>query len=186
MKYRQQARWRLPLFDDTPSTPAEISSASFAKNRREMHRPPQILLVDDDEAALLALSDGLRLRFHEAVIGTARTTDAAIELLRSHEYGVIISDIVMPGRDGLAFFKEAQQLRPEVPVILVTGHPDLEEAALYAGAYAFLDKPFTISRLISIVRAALERSHLQRRVREPIEASPSNLHMALFPSPQVL
>ena len=143
--------------------------------------------MDDDEAALLALSEALQLRLHEAVIDTAVSCESAVEHLRSQMYGVIISDVVMPGHDGLAglaFLNAVQQLCPEVPMILVTGHPGHEEAALCAGAYAFLDKPFNMTQLISVIRSALERRHLQRRLRERNEASLSDLRMALFLSRQ--
>ena len=171
-----------PLFDGAFSAPADTSSASSLVHKTGMREKAKILLVDDDEATLLALSDALRLRLRDALIVTAESSDTAVEQLRLHQYGVIISDIVMPGRDGLAFLNEVQQLRPEIPVVLVSGHPGHEEAAFYAGAYAFLDKPFNMNHLVAIVRSALDRSHLQRRIRERTKASVPNLPTALFPS----
>ena len=184
MKDRERLTRHLPLFDGVSGSPADTSSVSFLENTSGMRHYPKILLVDDDEATLLALSDALRLRLRDAVVDTAVSCDLAIEQLQSHSYDAVISDIVMPGHDGLTFLKHVQQLRPEMPVILVTGHPGHEEAALYGGAYALLDKPLNMSQFISVVRAALDRSYLQRRVRERNQASLSNLRIVLFPSPQ--
>jgi DNA-binding NtrC family response regulator len=121
----------------------------------------------------------------EVVIETATCTDTAVKLLSSTTYNVIVSDVRMPGADGLAMLKAAQRLQPEVPVILVTGvDVEREEAALYGGAYAFLEKPLDVDRFISVVRAALCRTDLDRRVRQRNQASFLNL-MASLEDPSV-
>lgn len=120
----------------------------------ERRRTPQILLVDDDPMTLLALSETLRLRLGNVVIHAATSADSAIKLLSSTTYNVIVSDVLMPGADGLSVLKEAQRLHPQVPVIVVTGlDVEREEAALYGGAYAFLEKPLTVDRFSSVVCA---------------------------------
>jgi two-component system C4-dicarboxylate transport response regulator DctD len=146
----------------------------------ERRRTPQILLVDDDPMTLLALSETLRLRLGNVVIHAATSADSAIKLLSSTTYNVIVSDVLMPGADGLSVLKEAQRLHPQVPVIVVTGlDVEREEAALYGGAYAFLEKPLTVDRFSSVVCAALGRTELERRVRQRNQASFLNLIAAL-------
>jgi DNA-binding NtrC family response regulator len=137
-----------------------------------------ILLVDDDTATLMALSEMLRLRLGDVAVETAVSADAGIERIRAIIHSVIICDVVMPGADGLILLREAQRLRPEVPVILMTaGGIDREASALYSGAYAFLEKPLDIDHFVSVVRAALEQGDLTRRVRERNQNSIVNLQM---------
>jgi DNA-binding NtrC family response regulator len=182
MNHRLRIFRHLPLFDG-PFSVAPDLRRSRRNNLVNTIYPPRILLVDDDEATLLGLSDALRLRLGKVMLDTATSGDLAIEHLASEAHDLIISDILMPGTDGVLFLKEAQRLRPGVPVILVTGHPDREEAALYGGAYAFLEKPLNMPPFISVVRAALDRSRLQRRAPERHQASLLDERMALFPPP---
>jgi two-component system C4-dicarboxylate transport response regulator DctD len=140
--------------------------------------------VDDDTATLLALSETLQLRLGDVAIETAVSADTAIDRIRATAHSVIVCDVVMPRADGLILLKEAQRLRPEVPVILITaGGIDREAAALFSGAYAFLEKPLDIDHFMSVVKAALEQSDLTRRLRERNQNSIVNLQMkAIRPS----
>jgi DNA-binding NtrC family response regulator len=133
-------------------------------------------LVDDDRATLRALSETLRLRLGDVGTDMATSAASALRLLNSTRYDVIVSDVIMPGADGMTVLKELQRLHPDVPVILMTGRGlEREEPALYGGAYAFLEKPLDVDRFISVVRAALSRTDLERRVRERNQASLLNL-----------
>jgi len=146
----------------------------------ERRRTPRILLVDDDPMTLLALAETLRLRLGNVVTDTATSAQSAVKFLSSTSYNVIVSDVLMPGEDGLAVLQEARRLQPDVPVILVTGlDVEREEAALYRGAYAFLEKPLDVDRFSSVVRAALGRSDLERRVRQRNQSSFLNLIAAV-------
>jgi two-component system, NtrC family, C4-dicarboxylate transport response regulator DctD len=182
MKSRHNAPRYLPLFDSPFAAAADtVSQESCDHNIAvERRRTPQILLVDDDPATLLALPETLRLRLGSVVTDTANSADSAVKLLSSTSYDVIVSDIVMPGADGMTVLKEARRLHPDVRVILMTGQGSAqEEAALYGGAYAFLEKPLDVDRFISVVRAALCRTELERRVRERNQASFLNLMASL-------
>jgi DNA-binding NtrC family response regulator len=169
---------QLLLFDSHFAAAADTGSQHCSDNIAPMERRriPRILLVDDDPATVLALSETLRQGLGEVIIDPGNYAPAAIRLLSSTTYNLIISDVVMPSADGLAVLQAAQWLQPQVPVILVTGiDMEREEAALYGGAYAFLEKPLDVDRFISVVRAALCRTDLERRVHARNQASFLNL-----------
>jgi DNA-binding NtrC family response regulator len=142
------------------------------------HKGPQILLIDDDTATVMALSEALRDRFRDLVLSTASSAEMAMPLLSSESWDVIICDVLMPGLSGLAVLREAGRVASSTPVILVTaGAFDKEEAALYGGAYAFIEKPVDVDHLISVIKAAFERKRLDREVSERNRRSMLNLRM---------
>jgi two-component system response regulator HupR/HoxA len=159
----------LPLFDG----PVSFAGAMSVGARES--RTPRLLVVDDDQATLLALSEALRLRLGNVAIETATSSECAIAKMSCDPYDLVICDIVMPGTDGLVFLKESRRLYPETPVILVTGRPGSEDATQFSSAFAFFEKPLEIRGFVDVVRAALERTELQRRVRERNQSSVLNL-----------
>lgn len=130
-------------------------------------QPPQwVYLVEDDpdlrEATLQSLAlEGLEVR----AFADAKAAYAAL----SPEFaGVIVSDVRMPGMDGIEFFKQVRELDSELPVILVTGHGDVAMAveAMRNGAADFLTKPFSTSELIRSIHVAAQRRALVLENRE--------------------
>src|SRR5947207_14272126 len=99
-----------------------------------------ILIVDDDTALLEALPQALYLRLEEVKVDTCDSAQAAIEQIGEYEYADIVSDIKMPGMDGLALLAKIQELRPDTPTLLITRHSKHDPAvqALPRGAYAFI------------------------------------------------
>jgi two-component system C4-dicarboxylate transport response regulator DctD len=129
-------------------------------------------LVDDDEDLRHALKQSLEL---EGLSVTCHTSaeDVADLPLRSL-YGVIVSDIRMPGMDGLTLMRRILGIDPTLPVVLITGHGDVQMAveAMRAGAYDFIEKPFAANRLFSVVERALEKRRLvleNRSLRNALE-----------------
>jgi two-component system C4-dicarboxylate transport response regulator DctD len=120
----------------------------------------QVLLIDDDPHLRQALSQTLDLAgLHVTSLGDARGLAARI----GHDWpGVVVSDIRMPGLDGLQLLEQLHQQDPELPVLLITGHGDVPLAvqAMRAGAYDFLEKPFPSDALLDSVRRALELRRL--------------------------
>src|SRR5258708_21281841 len=110
---------------------------------RCMKHTAQILLVDDDVALLQALPQALSLRLDGVGVDTCDSAPEALKQIQEHEYGAIVSDIKMPGMDGLALLAKIQALRPETPTLLITGHGehDLAIQALLGGAYDFIQNP---------------------------------------------
>lgn len=113
-------------------------------------------LIDDDEAvrqsvAFLLSSAGLAVRVHESAV-------AFLEALPSLQPGCIVSDVRMPGMDGLELQRRLKSLGIKLPMIIMTGHADVSLAveAMKAGAVDFIEKPFDDELILSAIRAALD------------------------------
>ncbi|MBB61217.1 sigma-54 dependent transcriptional regulator [Pseudomonas sp. S5(2021)] len=115
----------------------------------------QVVLIDDDPHLRKALSQTLDLAgLKVACLEDARTLEAR---LPADWHGVVVSDIRMPGIDGLQLLANLQGRDADLPVLLITGHGDVQLAvqAMRAGAYDFLEKPFPSEALLDSVRRAL-------------------------------
>ena len=133
-----------------------------------MNHMPQILLVDDDTALLQALPQALSLRINNLQIDTCDSAFEALEQIQDHDYDAIVSDIKMPGMDGLALLEKIQELRPETPTLLITGHGEhnLAIQALRGGAYDFIQKPIDREYVVAALDRAIQTYQLRRQVRE--------------------
>ncbi|MGC8115447.1 two-component system response regulator DctD [Metapseudomonas otitidis] len=120
----------------------------------------QVLLIDDDPHLRQALSQTLDLAgLKVASLGDAKGVADALD---PDWPGVVVSDIRMPGIDGLELLRQLHARDPQLPVLLITGHGDVPLAvqAMRAGAYDFLEKPFASDDLLDSVRRALDLRHL--------------------------
>lgn len=133
---------------------------------------PHILLVDDDIALLQALPHMVALRIHGVQVDTSDTASQALELIHEHDYDTIVSDIKMPGMDGLELLAKIQELRPEIPTLLITGHADqsLITQALRYGAYDFIEKPIDRVYFVAALHRAISARQLRRQVQEQQQA----------------
>jgi DNA-binding NarL/FixJ family response regulator len=133
----------------------------------QMH-PPHILIVDDDPALLQALPQTVSLRLPEAQVDTSNSAQGALELIREHDYDTIVSDIKMPGMDGLELLTKIHELRPETLTLLITGHGDHDLAiqALRGGAYDYVLKPIDRDYFVASLDHALQLRQLRRYVVE--------------------
>ena len=133
----------------------------------QMH-PPHILLVDDDPALLQALPRTVSLRLPEARVDTSNSAQRALELIRAQDYDTIVSDIKMPGMDGLELLAKIHELRPETLTLLITGHGDHDLAiqALRGGAYDYILKPIDRDSFVAALDRALHTRRLRRQVVE--------------------
>ncbi|HEV2655137.1 MAG TPA: ATP-binding protein [Ktedonobacteraceae bacterium] len=128
----------------------------------------QILIVDDDTALLQALPQAISLRLRDVGVQTSDSALHALELIREHEYAAIVSDIKMPDMDGLALLAMIQEMRPEIPTLLITGHGDhsLAIQALRGGAYDFIQKPIDRDYFVAALRRAVQTYQLRQQVAE--------------------
>jgi signal transduction histidine kinase len=133
----------------------------------QMH-PPHILIVDDDPALLQALPHTVSLRLPEAKVDTSNSAQRALELIRAHDYDTIVSDIKMPGMDGLELLAKIHELRPETLTLLITGHGDHDLAieALRGGAYDYILKPIDRDYFVAALDRTLHTRRLRRQVVE--------------------
>lgn len=111
----------------------------------------------------------------DIAIDTARCAEAGLLLVGITHYDAILSDVRMPGLDGLRLVRECKRLRPNTPVVLVTGYgdQDVETKALHLGAYAFIHKPVQPDVLLSLIDRAIQRTNESkleghRTVQSPI------------------
>ena len=130
-------------------------------------RPFQVLVVDDEPDVRDLLVEYFREAGHE-VSAACDGTQAVAEITRNpSKYGLIISDLQLPGIDGLGVLKAAKAANPAVAVIIVTGYASVDSAvrAVRLGAYDYLTKPFTLGQIEVIVRRAAERQALEAENR---------------------
>lgn len=126
----------------------------------------RILIVDDDPALLQALPETLRLHLEGVVVETTHSAASALKQIAAIDYDAIVTDIKMPGMDGLALLAQIRVLRPDTPTLLITGHGerDLTLQSLRGGAYDFIQKPIDRDHLIASLRRAIQVRQLKRQV----------------------
>lgn len=126
----------------------------------------QVLVIEDDQdirlGCLQALGlDGIPAQGVESV-------EKAQRLVGRDFAGVVVTDIRLPGMDGMQYLRELAAADPDLPVILITGHGDVATAvqAMRDGAYDFIQKPFPPQQLVGVVQRALEKRRLALEVRQ--------------------
>jgi signal transduction histidine kinase len=131
----------------------------------------QVLIVDDDPALLQALPETLRLRIEGLDVDTSESALAALERIAAVDYDAIVADIKMPGMDGLELLSEIKRVRPDIPIMLITGHGDHDLAvqALRRGAFDYVTKPIdreyfasSLARAISFHRLSQDLDRTRR------------------------
>ena len=120
----------------------------------------QAILVEDEDALRLATTQTLELGGFS--VRACTSAEEALALLQADFDGVVVSDVRLPGRSGLDLLADVAALDAELPLILVTGHGDVDMAvaAMRSGAYDFIEKPFGAERLLRAVQRAQERRSL--------------------------
>src|SRR5437764_5717705 len=128
----------------------------------------RVLVVDDDPALLQALPAALRIRLDAVTVDTADSAAAALDRIAVQDYDAIVTDIKMPGMDGLEQLSEIRMRRPATPTLMITGHGehDLVVDALRGGAYDFIQKPIDRDYLVAVLRRAIEMREVSRRVKQ--------------------
>lgn len=138
-----------------------------------------ILFVDDEEHLRFAAEQTLQLEGLDVL--SCPEAEQALAFVARDFTGILVTDIRLPGLDGLGLMRRTLEIDPQFPVILVTGHGDVELAvtSMRNGAYDFLEKPYPPSRLVDTVRRALDKRRLtlenralrqQMGAREEVEA----------------
>ena len=124
----------------------------------------EVLIVDDDTDVRELLVEFFRdLDFSVASASDGRAAITAIER-EPHRYWLVVTDIIMPGADGLAVLRAARIANPDLNVVIVTGYASLDTAveAVRLGAADYLSKPFTIGQIEVMVRRLTERVSLRQ------------------------
>ena len=119
---------------------------------------PQLLLVDDDKSLLRLLT--IRLEGEGYQVTAVEDGQSALKKLQNDSYDVVLSDLRMPGLDGLSLFEEIMGIRKDIPVILMTAHGTISDAvsATQRGVFGFLPKPVDHDELRTLLQKALSQS----------------------------
>jgi DNA-binding NtrC family response regulator len=125
-----------------------------------------LLIVDDEANTLASLSRAFRLAGHEATV--CDNAAKALELARSQSFDLIMSDVVMPGKDGLELLEELKSQGVATPVVMMSGqaHIDMAVRATKLGALDFLEKPISTEKLLLTVENALKLQRLESENRQ--------------------
>jgi two-component system response regulator HydG len=139
---------------------------------------PRILVVDDEQSTREAL--GVLLRQDGFEVALASSGEEALKQLSREAPDVLITDLRMPGMDGVTLLERAREHFPDLIVFLMTAYADVETGirAMQAGAEDYLTKPLRIEELIVILGRALERRHLRREAAELRARLGEKLHFA--------
>ncbi len=147
---------RTPSFRKPDRNPLDMTSATEKKRQR-------ILIVDDEAGVRQVLT--IHLEYHGFETLQACDGQDALTLLENESVNLVITDVMMPVKDGLELLGELKTRCPQLPVIIVTGMPELEAAVqcIKVGAADYLSKPIDFSKLVQTVNNTLEEI---RKIRE--------------------
>ena len=125
-----------------------------------------LLIVDDDANTLASLARAFRLAGHEATV--CDNANRALELIKSQAFDMMLSDVVMPGKDGLALLEDLRNLGVTLPVVMISGQANIEMAirATRLGAADFLEKPLSTDKLLLTVDNVMKLRRLEEENRE--------------------
>jgi len=125
-----------------------------------------LLVIDDDANTLASLARAFRLAGHEATV--CDNAARALDLVKAQRFDLILSDVVMPGRDGLALLADLKAAGVATPVVMISGQANIEMAvkATHLGAVDFLEKPLSTEKLMVTVENALRLVRLEQENRD--------------------
>jgi two-component system NtrC family response regulator len=143
------------------------------------YSPIRILVVDDEESIRRLIQKEIGSR--ERTVQTAGSVREALDLVEAQPFDVIVLDIRLPDGDGIELLARFRETIPDIEVILITGHGDVDSAveAMKTGAYDYITKPFTLDRLELVIEKAYQRVCLQRENRLLRHAQNARPHQRL-------
>ncbi|MGB7324602.1 MAG: sigma-54 dependent transcriptional regulator [Rubripirellula sp.] len=129
------------------------------------HTTPRVLIVDDEQSMCELIETDLRLRDIDSA--WCQSAAAAVESMQQQDFDVVLTDVRMPGSTGLQLCQQLTELRPDIPVIVMTAFGTLETAiaAIRSGAYDFITKPIEMDLLSITLNRAIAHRRLTEQVR---------------------
>ncbi|MBT8259666.1 MAG: response regulator, partial [Bacteroidia bacterium] len=123
---------------------------------------PKILIIEDEAAIRRVLSKILSEESETYEVDEAEDGLVGLEKIKKDDYGLILCDIKMPKMDGVEVLEAVKTIKPEIPVVMISGHGDLDTAVntMRLGAFDYISKPPDLNRLLNTVRNALDRKEL--------------------------
>ena len=131
-----------------------IENALKGQNENAEQTPRRVMIVDDDDAFRRSLSD--MLTAHDYLTFSVSNAEEALKELQYDDVDIVVTDVRMPGMDGIALTKEVKQRHPDLPVVLITGFlPDCETGLQADG---FLRKPFRVENIIRLLESLIPQA----------------------------
>ena len=123
---------------------------------------PKILIIEDEAAIRRVLVKILSEENDTYEVFEAEDGLVGIEKIKKEDYDLVLCDIKMPKMDGVEVLEAARKLKPETPIVMISGHGDLDTAVntMRLGAFDYISKPPDLNRLLNTVRNALDRKEL--------------------------
>ncbi len=123
---------------------------------------PKILVIEDEAAIRRVLTKILSEENDSYEVEEAEDGLQGVEKIKNEDYDLVLCDIKMPKMDGVEVLEAVKKIKPEVPMVMISGHGDLETAVntMRLGAYDYISKPPDLNRLLNTVRNALDRKQL--------------------------
>ena len=123
---------------------------------------PKILVIEDEAAIRRVLTKILSEENDTYEVEEAEDGLQGVEKIKNEDYDLVLCDIKMPKMDGVEVLEAVKKIKPEVPMVMISGHGDLETAVntMRLGAYDYISKPPDLNRLLNTVRNALDRKQL--------------------------
>ncbi|MFQ6137462.1 MAG: response regulator [Candidatus Hydrothermarchaeales archaeon] len=137
-----------------------------------------ILIVEDDPQMLEGLTESLAEEGYE--ITSVLTGKEAIEKVKKEDFDVVLTDLVMPGLDGMDVLKEVKRTKPRTHVVMITAFATIENAvdAMKNGASDYISKPFKIAEVQTAIKRLLEEARFEKMIERKL---PESLDIALTP-----
>lgn len=123
---------------------------------------PKILVIEDEAAIRRVLSKILSEESDTYQVEEAEDGVSGLEKIKSTDYDLVLCDIKMPKMDGVELLEAVKRIKPEIPMVMISGHGDMETAiqAMRLGAFDYISKPPDLNRLLNTVRNALDKKQL--------------------------
>ncbi|MEK6603433.1 MAG: response regulator, partial [Nitrospirota bacterium] len=133
---------------------------------------PNVLIIDDEPLMRISIADALK--DEGCQVKVAATGLEGMDLIKKESFEIVISDLRLPGMDGLQILQTCKEVSPKTGVIVITAHGSVETAvgAMKMGAYDYITKPFSMDELLLIVNRLLKVLELEdenRSLREELE-----------------
>ncbi len=147
----------------------------------------KVLIIDDERPIRSTLRD--ILEYEKLKVEEAENGKQGLESIEKNDFDLVLCDIKMPGMDGMEVLKKIQDINPELPVVMISGHGTIETAveAIKSGAYDYIAKPPDLNRLLVTVRNAMERKDLVKETRTlRKKISKDNSSPIIGSSPEIL
>ncbi len=137
----------------------------FCKLEAKFKNMPKILIIDDERPIRSTLKE--ILEYEKFDVDEAEDGQLGLELINKNTYDIVLCDIKMPKMDGMEVLEKAQEAGHEMPIVMISGHGNVETAveSLKNGAYDFIQKPLDLNRILVTIRNAMEKKDLVQETK---------------------